>query len=554
MLLGVAWAALCSDLVGQTEATSPIYSFSIRKKVEPPILELVAGSLQFIDEDGNGALDANEACSLQFSVTNDGLGDGYGLQAIAQISGATSDIRLEKVTDLPVAHLGEVTTFSLPLTAGMNTVDGRLELSIEVTEPNGFGLDAIVVDLEVRAFQSPQLEVVDFKLRGEGQLRRKAPFALEVLLQNTGQGLAEDVNAQLRVPNGVFLLSDNASIQMDALAAGESVSLLYDCIINNTFAEDDVRFAMEASEAYGKFGADWDHTFQFDDPMSSERLVIEADDRERIEVERMSLSSDVDRNIPNWGAPLNQRYAVVIGNEDYASRSGSLSPEVDVDFAENDAQVMAEYFKQAFGVPSENMHLLLNATAGEMRREINWLTNVARAEDGQAELYFYYSGHGLPAGTDNVPYLIPVDVDGQQPTLGVSLPALYRDLTQHPVARAHVFLDACFSGGARNEELVAMKGIRVVPKADAIPEGLLVWASSSGNQASGVYREQFHGHFTYQLLKSLQSAEPDLTLGELFDQIQSQVDRTTARAGFMQTPEALAAPANAQTWPEWTIR
>ena len=154
------------------------------------------------------------------------------------------------------------------------------------------------------------------------------------------------------------------------------------------------------------------------------------------------------------------------------------------------------------------------------------------SEGGHAELYFYYSGHGLPTGADNVPYLIPVDVDGQQPEIGVSLPALYRDLTEHPIARVHAFLDACFSGGAKNEELVAMKGIRVVPKVDAIPKGLFVWASSSGNLASGVYREQFHGHFTYQLLKFLQSAEPAMPLGELFDQIFAQVDRTTARAGF----------------------
>ncbi len=99
-----------------------------------------------------------------------------------------------------------------------------------------------------------------------------------------------------------------------------------------------------------------------------------------------------------------------------------------------------------------------------------------------------------------------------------------------------------------------MKGIRVVPKKDAIPENLLVWASSSGSQASGVYREQMHGHFTYQLLKSLQSADVEVSLGHLFDQIKRQVDLTTAREGFQQTPQALVSPSNAQSWPTWTIR
>jgi len=43
-------------------------------------------------------------------------------------------------------------------------------------------------------------------------------------------------------------------------------------------------------------------------------------------------------------------------------------------------------------------------------------------------------------------------------------------------------------------------------------------------------------------------------LGDLFDQIKRQVDLTTAREGFQQIPQALAAPTQEQTWPSWTIR
>ena len=287
--------------------------------------------------------------------------------------------------------------------------------------------------------------------------------------------------------------------------------------------------------------------------MTSDRLVVEAAEKKSVNIQVGSLTSLVDKNIPDWGRESVHRYAVVIGNEDYASRSASLNPEVNVDFAVNDAQIMARYLTGAFGVPQENIHLLTDATAGEMRREVNWLKNIIRAEAGKAEIYFYYSGHGLPHGTDNTPYLIPVDVDGQQPQLGVSLPDLYQELTEFPSARVHVLLDACFSGGARNEELVAMKGIRVVPKADAIPAGLVVWASSSGNQASGVYREEMHGHFTFQLLKTLQSAGEDALLGDLFGQIQRAVDLTTARLGFQQQPQALVSPADAGTWQQWPL-
>lgn len=544
----------CLPAWGQTEAISPTYTFNIRKKIEPPILSLVPRSLRFLDEDGNEAVDALETCTIAFAVSNDGLGDGLGLRALTTLNGSAAGISVASAIDLPVARLDRETTFEIPLAASRSTADGILELSIEVEEPNGFGLDPIEVTLETRSFRAPEMEVVDFKLRGEGQLKRKSPFAIELLVQNVGQGPAANVTAQFSIPEDVFLLSGNETSDLGLMEPGESVSLVFDCIINNNFEGEEVPFSLQVDEQLATYGTRWRHSFRFNDVMSSDRLVVKANTREAVSVVRGSLTSDVDRDIPHWGEAVSHRYAVVIGNEDYASRSASLKPEVNVDYAVNDAQVMAKYFQSVFGVPGKNLRLITNATAGEMQREINWLENVARAEGGRAEIYFYYSGHGLPFGSDNTPYLIPVDVDGQQPQLGVSLPGLYAQLTEHPVARAQVFLDACFSGGARNEELVAMKGIRVVPKTDAIPANLLVWASSSGSQASGVYREQMHGHFTYQFLKALQSADEQESLGNLFDQIKRQVDLTTAREGFQQTPQALASPTFAPTWPSWTIR
>lgn len=547
-----------AHLLNQSKtAISPTYYFNIQKQIQPPNLKMVPSSLKFVDEDGNEALDAGEACAIQFFVTNEskpGFGDGYNLRALTSIAGSVSGITVAPVTQLPDVPLNSTTAFRIPLTADMTAKDGQVVVTIMVDEPNGFGMDSIQVEIETRAFRSPSLEVVDYKLCGEGKLRRKEPFTIELLIQNVGLGEAQDVSATLELPDNVFLLSDDQQVRIDAMAPGESLSLRFECIINNSFSEDEVAFGLNLTESYAEYARSWQHAFQFNDAMSTDRLVIQAQEEAVVDISRKSLSSDVDRDIPNWGTPLENRYALVIGNEDYASRSRSLNPEVNADFAENDARVVADYLRDVFGVPADHLTLMINATGNEMRREIKSLANLARAAAGNAEIYFYYSGHGLPSASDRTPYLIPVDGDGQQPELGVSLPDLYSQLTAHPVRRAHVILDACFSGGARNEELVAMKGIRVVPKANAIPDGLLVWASSSGNQASGVYREQFHGHFTYQLLKTLQEASEDAALGPLFDQVKYRVDIATALEGFMQTPEALCSPADVAAWPDWRIR
>lgn len=68
-------------LFAQSEAVSPTYSFQIKKKIEPPILDFVPGSVLFKDADGNNAINANEACAIEFKLRNTGTGDGLNLRA-----------------------------------------------------------------------------------------------------------------------------------------------------------------------------------------------------------------------------------------------------------------------------------------------------------------------------------------------------------------------------------------------------------------------------------------------------------------------------------------
>ena len=109
-------------------------------------------------------------------------------------------------------------------------------------------------------------------------------------------------------------------------------------------------------------------------------------------------------------------------------------------------------------------------------------------EGGQAKLIFYYSGHGLPDEKTKQGYLIPVDVSGNNVENGISLKKVYQSLNEFPADRVTVFLDACFSGGARNEALVAMKGLKIRPKEEDVSGNMVVF-SSKQNDDSAVYRE-----------------------------------------------------------------
>ncbi len=264
--------------------------------------------------------------------------------------------------------------------------------------------------------------------------------------------------------------------------------------------------------------------------------------------------ADVDLDIPVSGVVKSNTYALIIGNEDYTTFQPDLSSEVNVDFAVNDAKVFKEYCVKTFGVPEKQVKLLINATSAQMNQGIAWLTNLISVEEGMAEVIVYYSGHGLPDEKTKEGYLIPVDVSGNNVIQGVNLNGLYAKLNEFPSKKVTVFLDACFSGGARNQALVAMKGVKVKPKENIVNGKMVVFTSSSGDESSGVYREKQHGYMTYFLLKNIQDSKGNISYKELANALISNVKKETALIGKVQTPQVNASTDVDVKWETWKIK
>jgi hypothetical protein len=264
--------------------------------------------------------------------------------------------------------------------------------------------------------------------------------------------------------------------------------------------------------------------------------------------------SDVDLNIPVNNSVRSNTYVLIIGNEDYSSFQTGLSSEVNVDFALNDARIFKEYCNKTLGIPEKQIRLLTNATLGQMNQGIAWLINLAKIDNGEAELILYYSGHGLPDEQSKEPYLIPVDISGYDVTQGIKLKDVYNKLNENPAKRVTVFLDACFSGGARNQALITMKGVRIRPNEDSPAGNMVVFSSSTGEESSGVYNEKQHGYMTYFLLKKLQETKGNVSYKELADFIIKSVQKETALSGKIQTPQLNFSPGVETTWYDWKIK
>lgn len=556
LVLFVSIFLLAIEGIAQSEGISPNYSFNIRKKIEPPYLEFVPGSLHFVDQDRNNTINANESCALEFDLKNSGTGDGLNLTAKMVASGSNHGLKFSEKQAIANVSKGQTIHCELSIASSMETQDGVVIFQIEIEEPNGFNSDVVELEVNTKKFIEPRVCVPDYTVYsadGSTNLTLKKPFSVQLLVQNTGQGIARDVRYKLIHPDMCFVLGGEEAGSFAALQPGETKSLEFQLVLNAKFEGTSLNLGLDISESMGKYSTNWNTTLNLNQALAPQKLIVESTSDNAIQVEIASLRSDVDKDIPTRLTKNEQRYALIIGNEDYSKYQPGLDREVNVAFAANDARVVAEYTEKTLGYPKKNIVVLIDATKGQITQHLAQLKRLIEVERGEAEVLFYYSGHGLPEEGTNTPYLIPVDVSGTQPTNGVALQEVYSTLAAFPAKKVTVLLDACFSGGARQQELVALKGVKVKANVEQVPANLIVLASSSGNEASAVYYEKQHGYFTYFLLKEWKEGSSQGSMKQSMELIQQNVAREAARTGKKQTPTALLGPSVLNQWEklEW---
>ncbi|MDR2086643.1 MAG: WG repeat-containing protein [Dysgonamonadaceae bacterium] len=255
-------------------------------------------------------------------------------------------------------------------------------------------------------------------------------------------------------------------------------------------------------------------------------------------------NSDVDKDIPTVKTNENSAlFAFIIANENYESAP--------VPYALNDGRMFKEYCQKTLGLPDKHIRMFEDASLGNIITAVEQLKRIATEYDGEASVIFYYAGHGVPDDKGNSAYLLPVDGSSSDiTTTGYSLAKLYSELAKLPLRSVTVFLDACFSGATReNEILASARGVAVKVK-DETPQGnMVVFSSATGDETAHQYEEKGHGLFTYFLLKKLQETKGNVSYGELSDYVTRQVKRHSVVINDKrQTPTVIPSPALADKW------
>lgn len=542
LLLAFLPLALCA----QTRVKTAPMSFDIDASAMPSKIDYIDGSLQFVDVSGDNTIGANETCYIQFLITNNGDGDGHGCEARIRAEGTTSGITCMPVT-FPRIQKGDTVLIKYPIKTNHQTQNGSARFIMEIYEPNGLGTGDIAMNVTTHQFDPPRVEVGEYVLKSDkGQLQRKEKFILQIPVQNLAQGVAEDVKITIKCPSGILLVSENYLVEIPRLRPNEAQVISYE-MIPAVNAPDELPFEIEVDEKYGKYAKGTDIRLQLGKRIAI-GATIASTRNEDVEIRRLSLISDVDRDIPVTSEKNPNTFVLIIANEHYQQVAA-------VPYALNDGRILAKYCQRTLGIPASNIKVHENATYNDIRLAIEWLKNVCEKYEGEASVIFYYAGHGIPDPADKSAYLLPVDGDGRYVATGYKLDELYKKLGEMPSKSMTILLDACFSGANRDGKMLASERGVALKSKSGVPQGnMVVFSAAQEDETALPYEEEGHGMFTYYILKKLQETEGNITLQELSQYVIREVGRKSAVTNKPQTPCVTPSAEVGTEWKTWTLK
>lgn len=547
-----------SDVTQQTDNSKNDYDTDMTQAYPP---DLYIENLRFFEPSFNRALDGTEKGEIRFDLINKGRGNASDIEI--KLTPLYSAVNLDYNSTMQIEELAKNAKKSvvIPISADMNVQSMKRQFRIDAVEANGFDADPAVLSFETEAFKLPDLQIKQLAIddnkdeEGEGDSYGNGNSVIEpgesieviAFIQNFGQGRAENVKAEVKLgtTNRHITYPEAGKIyDIGDIEAGDYKKLEFYFYTSRRYDEDKVPFTVQLSETRGNLNKEEDLKLKLGERTQNivDIHVTKIENQEEFsvkDIDEVIMPSDVDKYVPKSERDGTNTLAVIMGVENY-----KYAP--NVDYAAHDAQIFYKYAKSLLGIPERNIYYRVNegATSGEFNKlfsEDGWLDR--RVATGITDVIVFYAGHGAPDTKSKESYLIPHDIDPNYATTGFSLYKLYESLAALEAKSVTVFLDACFSGVSRTNEmlLAGTRAVKIKPKNPVLnAENMAVLSASSGTQYSSAYNDKYHGLFTYYLLKGMQgdAKENDnkLTLNELFKYVEINVAETAGQLDREQNP------------------
>jgi len=557
--LNISSSVAPSVTLALSEETQNIASSSITADDQPPMLSLKPAV--FSDANNNSIIDAGEQAFIDITIQNSGNGLAKGVKVFIAENNSLSGIDFNPYYEIGDISAGSSKSVKVPILASEALQTASANFSITVTESRGYSCSPAQLAFATKKLEVPMVVLHEhaFTPINSDKIAKGSKFKLSLIVQNKGQATAYGIKVRFELPENAFIVSE-PEFFIAQLTTQEYKAIDVEVMTNTRYIRPDVPIEVFITESIGKYGdrkiasarlnegaqGNLNSLFIAQSPRNAEPVTP---------VLQTQIQSDIDVDIPQVAKPNSNRYALIIGNEDYSSHQRGLNTESDVEFAVHDAETFKKYAINLLGVPNENVILKTNATAMEMHRALSQINTIAKISEGKAEIFVMYAGHGFPDEKTQEPYLIPVDVSGADLQFAIKLSEFYAKLTEHPTKRVTVFLDACFSGGGREQGLIAARGVRVKPKENALKGNLVVFAATSGDQSALPWKEKGHGMFTYHLLQKLKETKGDISYNDLSEYLRTNVGtRSVIVNQKEQNPQTNVSADVVDSWTGWRFK
>ena len=260
--------------------------------------------------------------------------------------------------------------------------------------------------------------------------------------------------------------------------------------------------------------------------------------RNRAEDAAEARFAQLQPSLGKRGAINRDAIALIVGVEKYENL-----PAAPAIHADKDAEYFADFAHYKLGIQRNNIITAINSDAKrlDILKAITKVTKLSTKD--KTEVFIFFAGHGLAATDGQDVFLLPYDGDKDY----LDATAMTRDEIFQLVERIEpksvtVFLDACYTGGTRSQDITLVAGkrpVRVEALNQSVPKGFTILSASASDETSMALEAAEHGMFSYFLMKGMEGdADADndnqITMAEMRDYVKDKVVR---QSNFKQTPE-----------------
>lgn len=493
-----------------------------------PKLEAIA---VFAEPSGNNMLDGGEEATLDITIKNTGKGRANKIRA--QLSGENLEgVAYTSESFLDQLEPGTSHTINIPLKADLLVKDTKAKIKIQFDEANGFIPAPMEISFGVQSFRAPKLVLRGVAMEEKQGNNNKIIdhnelIEVTVLVQNIGQGVAKDVQANFLIkdPNIVAIKPDQLGQSLAVLNPGQNQSFSFTMAVNTSYTGNaQLPIQLALSERHQQYGGTYPLGLEMRKMMLTAQIIeVEGEAHQAVDIKNISF-----RDYAQGGGAAEaiigqsfkiepekiihgqKRVALVIGNTDYTVNAKLKNPA-------NDANLMAETLsKLGFEVT-----VSLNADINEMRDLVK--AYVLSRFNADVSL-FYFAGHGMQVNNKN--YLIPTDAKFENGEASLLFEAINVEMLTERSNMANqkalniIILDACRNNPFKSWARGGDEGLAPV----LLMSGTLVaYATAPGSFASD--GDGKNGLYTGELAKQLLKYQ---RIEDVFYNTRNQVEKKSA--------------------------